>query len=364
MELECDENIQNYQKYKTNTTLDDIIEEDDIECPEMPNGDCIKSFPDPALTCDVRVLSNILDNSRSRQHLIVDYFRKGIQSNIKPHMREIVCDWMKEVTEDQKCHAEVFGLAVNYMDRILSRIPIEKSQFQLIACVCIFIASKFKENQPLCAEKLVIYTDFSISVKLITEWELLALRILNWDLAAVTPYTILNQLLTHQILQPQTKDIRLKKIASTVRRHTLDLITLSATESSFLEVSPCLIATSCLVAAISGLRCQTDDGDDLLSHFLVGLSLVTSLSFEDILHCAAKVEEIMLLRIPTLQNNNLPNSHSSVPSPDEHFVASLRQNLCNNTAIFENTKTETYTSNERTAPTPTEMMDVSATCVC
>ena len=64
------------------------------------------------------------------------------------------------------------------------------------------------------------------------EWELLVLRVLNWDLAAVTPYTILNQLLTHQILQPQTKDIRLKKIAKAVQRHTLDLITMSTTESS------------------------------------------------------------------------------------------------------------------------------------
>merc|ERR1719510_1364481 len=246
-----------------------------------------------------------------------------------------------------------------------SRIPIEKTQFQLVACVCIFIASKFKENQPLCAEKLVIYTDFSVSVKLITEWELLTLRVLKWDVAAVTPYTILNQLLTHQLLQPQTKDIRLKKIASTVRRHTLDLITVSSTESSFLEVSPCLIATSCLVASISGLRRHTDDGDDLLGHFLVGLSLVTNLSFEDILHCAAKVEEIMLLRVPNIQSNNPITIHSSVPSPNDHFVATLRQNLCNNAAKpHGKSKRDTCTSNERTASTPTELMDVSATCVC
>ena len=196
----------------------------------------------------------------------------------------------------------------------------------------------------------------------------MTLRVLNWDLAAVTPYTILNQLLTHQLLQPQTKDIRLKKIATTVQRHTLDLITLSATESSFLEVSPCLIATSCLVAAISGLRRQTDDGDDLLGHFLVGLSLVTNLSFEDILHCAAKVEEIMLLRVPNIQSNQHNNPitiHSSVPSPNDNFVASLRQNLCNNAAKpHGKSKRDTCTSNERTASTPTELMDVSATCVC
>ena len=192
------------------------------------------------------------------------------------------------------------------------------------------------------------------------------MRVLKWDLGAVTPYTILNQLLTHQLLQPQTKDIRLKKIASTVRRHTLDLITVSSTESSFLEVSPCLIATSCLVASISGLRRHTEDGDDLLGHFLVGLSFVTNLSFEDILHFAAKVEEIMLLRIPNLQDNLIPKKtiSSSVPSPDEHFVANLRQNLSNNSSIYVKSKNETCTSKERTATTPTEMMDVSSTCVC
>ena len=189
---------------------------------------------------------------------------------------------------------------------------------------------------------------------------------LNWDLAAVTPYTILNQLLTHQLLQPQTKDVRLKKIASTVRKHTLDLITLSATESTFLEVSPCLIATSCLVAAISGLRRYTEDGDELLGHFLVGLSLVTNLSFDDILHCAAKVEEIMLMRIPESQESSLQNqlSHSTVPSPDEKFVVKLRQSLEVNGIVISKSKTNTCSPNERTATTPTEMMDVSATCVC
>ena len=178
MELKCDEDVSNYQQsYKCG--LESIMEEDLGDDVENTNGDCIRSFPDPALTCDVRVLSNILQNSRSRQHLIVDYFRKGIQTQIKPHMREIVCDWMKEVTEDQKCQPEVFGLAVNYLDRFLSRIPIQKSQFQLLACVCIFIASKFKENQPLCAEKLVIYTDFSVSVQLVTVSNLFILKILS-----------------------------------------------------------------------------------------------------------------------------------------------------------------------------------------
>jgi cyclin D2 len=48
-----------------------------------------------------------------------DYFRY-VQTEIKPHMRKIVCDWMLEVCQELCCQPEVFCLAVNYMDRFLA----------------------------------------------------------------------------------------------------------------------------------------------------------------------------------------------------------------------------------------------------
>ena len=91
-----------------------------------------------------------------------------VQSEIKPHMRKIVTDWMLEVTEEQRCSPDVFGLAVEYVDRFLARVNIRKSQFQLLAAVAMFIASKFKETAPLPAENLVVYTDNSITIEDIT----------------------------------------------------------------------------------------------------------------------------------------------------------------------------------------------------
>ena len=87
MELKCDndKDVSNYQQsYKCG--LESIMEEDLGDDPEISHDDYIRSFPDPALTCDVRVLSNILDNSRNRQHLIVDYFRK-----IYKHKLNLTC---------------------------------------------------------------------------------------------------------------------------------------------------------------------------------------------------------------------------------------------------------------------------------
>ncbi len=83
-----------------------------------------------------------------------------IQSEVKPHMRKIVYDWMLEVTEEQQCQPDVFHLAVQYLDRYLSVKLVKKNQFQLIAAVCMFLASKFKETCPLSAEHLVVYTDY------------------------------------------------------------------------------------------------------------------------------------------------------------------------------------------------------------
>ena len=111
----------------------------------------LRSLPDPALITDQRVLDNVLNGHNGSPQF--DYF-KTVQSQLKPHMRKIVADWMLEVTEEAKCSPEVFSLAVNYMDRVLSKIPIEKSQFQLLASVCIFLASKFKESSPFVCGKV------------------------------------------------------------------------------------------------------------------------------------------------------------------------------------------------------------------
>ena len=53
---------------------------------------------------------------------------------------------------------------MNYLDRFLSVQEIKKSRLQLLGASCMFLASKLREAKPLSAEKLVIYTDNSITL--------------------------------------------------------------------------------------------------------------------------------------------------------------------------------------------------------
>jgi len=56
-------------------------------------------------------------------------------------------------------------LSVIYLDQVVSVLPVGKTRLQLVACVCMFIASKFRDTCHLSAKILAMYTDCSITVE-------------------------------------------------------------------------------------------------------------------------------------------------------------------------------------------------------
>merc|ERR1712117_472196 len=152
----------------------------------------VESHTDPVLVGDKRVLGNIL--SKEEEFHITDYCGNK-DSKIAPHMRKIVTDWMLEVCEDQQCKPDVFFLSVNYLDRFLSKVNIQKEQFQLVASVCLLLASKFSQVVPISTDKLVIYSDSSVTAQELRQWEIKLLNVLHWELSSVTTHSFLEYLM-------------------------------------------------------------------------------------------------------------------------------------------------------------------------
>merc|ERR1711971_38357 len=202
---------------------------------------------DTNLLQDQRVMGNML--TAEQEHKVIDYCGTGLQREVAPHMRKIVTDWMMEVCEDQQCQPQVFFLAVSYMDRVLSTLTIKKNQFQLLAAVCILLASKFSQVVPITTEQLVVYTDNSVTVEELRTWELFVLEILGWELYAPTAHDFLDHL---------------GKCDKDIKRQAETIAAMVSTEYKFISAKQSVIAAASLAAAVQQSQKESEKTENVI----------------------------------------------------------------------------------------------------
>ena len=153
--------ICNEEYIQTEDPIKMVLKDPVIEPPDIK--DPVRSIKDSVLLKDHRILPNLLKYEDLSIPSIPDYM-KNIQPELTPSMRKIVTEWMLQVCQECQCSADVFMLAVNFMDRFLASVAsIPKNRLQLIGTVCLLISSKFKETVPLPGERLRELTDFSVT---------------------------------------------------------------------------------------------------------------------------------------------------------------------------------------------------------
>lgn len=76
----------------------------------------------------------------------------------------ISLSFLFQICEMHNCTEEIFSLAVNYLDRFLSVVPLTKNQLQLVGSVCLLLASKIREPTPIAAQVLTSYTDDIVKI--------------------------------------------------------------------------------------------------------------------------------------------------------------------------------------------------------
>ena len=99
-----------------------------------------------------------------------------------------------QVVEEAKMKSETLFLSVNYMDRLLSLIDMERDKLQLVGITSILVASKHEELAPQSVHNLVIMTDNSYQHKQVLDMERELLTALDYSLTALTPLRALEML--------------------------------------------------------------------------------------------------------------------------------------------------------------------------
>jgi len=68
-----------------------------------------------------------------------NYMRR--QTDITSNMRSILVDWLVEVADEYKLHRETLFLAVDFVDRFLSVMAVQRQKLQLVGAAAMFIAA-------------------------------------------------------------------------------------------------------------------------------------------------------------------------------------------------------------------------------
>jgi hypothetical protein len=85
------------------------------------------------------------------------YMRR--QRDINENMRTILVDWLNEVTQEYRLTTQTLHLAVNYTDRFLNQMNVERGKLQLVGVTALFLAAKFEEIFPPSVQDFVYITD-------------------------------------------------------------------------------------------------------------------------------------------------------------------------------------------------------------
>jgi len=70
----------------------------------------------------------------------------SVQKCVTDNMRSILVDWLVDVSVHFEVMSETLHFAINYIDRTLSKIEVEKSKLQLVGVSCMKIADVFNER--------------------------------------------------------------------------------------------------------------------------------------------------------------------------------------------------------------------------
>eukprot|EP01095_Lingulamoeba_sp_RSL-Kostka_P000491 TRINITY_DN10781_c0_g1_i1.p1 TRINITY_DN10781_c0_g1~~TRINITY_DN10781_c0_g1_i1.p1 ORF type:complete len:344 (-),score=110.85 TRINITY_DN10781_c0_g1_i1:52-1083(-) len=121
-----------------------------------------------------------LRNKEREDHIPGTYMEN--QSDLKPHHRFLLIEWMQEVYYTLSLKSETLFLAVHLVDRVLSLRPVSRSKLQLVAVGTILIAAKYEELWAPHVKDLRYTCDYAFKKVEILKMERILLNTIDFNL--------------------------------------------------------------------------------------------------------------------------------------------------------------------------------------
>lgn len=212
---------------------DDGFEQQQVEWTDVDE----KWVDDPQMcTQYVEEIYSYLLGAEQRARPSANYMERK-QTDINPTMRGILIDWLVEVAEEYKLLPDTLYLAVDYIDCVLSRVPIMRNKLQLVGVSCMLIAAKYEEIYPPQVDEFCYITDNTYKREEVLGMERKVLEFLDFQLTKPTAKSFLRR-----FLQAAEVDAQTEYLASFLSE-------LSLLEYSFLQFLPSIIAASSVFLA-------------------------------------------------------------------------------------------------------------------
>lgn len=135
---------------------------------------------------------------------------------------------------------DTVACAVNYMDRYLSEFKADKVLLQLLAMVCLSLASKMFETQPITMDEMRMLSRGAFQKVDIRDVEKQVLLTTNWNLNPITAHSVARHVLH---LEPQMETRAL------LETQVFDMLEMALKDHAFLQFKPSTLALASVFAA-------------------------------------------------------------------------------------------------------------------
>ncbi|PWZ22541.1 hypothetical protein Zm00014a_036695 [Zea mays] len=224
----------------------------------------------------VEIYSNLMASELMRRPS--PNYMEGLQRDITKGMREILIDWLVEVSEEYKLVPDTLYLTVYLIDRFLSRNYIERQRLQLVGITSMLVASKYEEICAPRVEEFCFITDNTYTKAEVLKMESQLLNDLGFNLSVPTTKTFLRRFLRAAQASRKTPSMTLGFLANYLAELTL-------TEYEFLKFLPSLVAASAVFLARWTLDQSDLPWNQTLEHY-------TSYKCSDIQLCVCALREL------------------------------------------------------------------------